>query len=55
MLIDTDVLVYRVDARFPDLWACAEVNGVTELLSEDFEHGRLYGTVRVTNPVAVLD
>ena len=32
------------------LWACAEVNGITELLSEDFSHGRLYGTVRVTNP-----
>ncbi|WP_419930843.1 PIN domain-containing protein [Candidatus Poriferisodalis sp.] len=36
------------------LWACAEVNGITELLSEDFEHGRLYGTVRVTNPFAEL-
>ena len=32
------------------LWACAEVNGIAELLSEDFEHDRLYGTVRVTNP-----
>ena len=32
------------------LWACAEVNGITELLSEDFEHGRVYGTVMVTNP-----
>ena len=32
------------------LWAYAEHYGVTELLSEDFEHGRKYGTVRVRNP-----
>lgn len=24
--------------------------GLAELLSEDFEHGRLYGTVRAVNP-----
>ncbi len=27
------------------LWAYAEVHGVAELLSEDFQHGRMYGTV----------
>jgi predicted nucleic acid-binding protein len=32
------------------LWAYAEVNGVPEILSEDFEHGRHYGRVRVVNP-----
>jgi len=32
------------------LWAYAEANGVEEILSEDFEHGRHYGTVRVANP-----
>ncbi len=32
------------------LWAYAEVYGLPELLSEDFQHGRLYGTVRVRNP-----
>ncbi len=32
------------------LWAYAEVYGVPEILSEDFQHGRLYGTVRVRNP-----
>lgn len=32
------------------LWAYAEVNGIDELLSEDFQHGRLYGTVTVRNP-----
>lgn len=32
------------------LWAYAEVHGVPEILSEDFQHGRMYGTVRVRNP-----
>jgi predicted nucleic acid-binding protein len=32
------------------LWAYAEHYGLPELLSEDFEHGRRYGTVRVRNP-----
>jgi predicted nucleic acid-binding protein len=32
------------------LWAYAEYYGLDDLLSEDFEHGRLYGSVRVINP-----
>ena len=32
------------------LWAYAECNGLAELLSEDFQHGRWYGTVQVRNP-----
>ena len=32
------------------LWAYAEVHGIPELLSEDFQDGRLYGTVTVRNP-----
>ena len=32
------------------LWAYAEHYGLTELLSEDFQHDRLYGTVRIVNP-----
>jgi predicted nucleic acid-binding protein len=32
------------------LWAYAEHYGLSELLSEDFEHGRVYGAVRVTDP-----
>lgn len=32
------------------LWAYAEVYGVAEILSEDFQHGRLYGSVTVRNP-----
>ncbi|MGI8430180.1 MAG: PIN domain-containing protein [Solirubrobacteraceae bacterium] len=32
------------------LWAYAERFGLPTLLSEDFQHGRLYGTVQVANP-----
>jgi predicted nucleic acid-binding protein len=32
------------------LWAYAEYHGLAELLSEDFQHDRLYGTVRAVNP-----
>jgi predicted nucleic acid-binding protein len=34
------------------LWAYAEHYGLRLLLSEDFEHERLYGTVRTINPFA---
>jgi predicted nucleic acid-binding protein len=37
------------------LWAYAEVYGVDEILSEDFTHGRHYGTVRVVNPFLNAD
>ena len=32
------------------LLAYADVNGLPEILSEDFQHGRIYGTVRTINP-----
>ena len=32
------------------LWAYAEHYGLEELWSEDFQHDRLYGTVRAVNP-----
>ena len=32
------------------LWAYADVHGIEELISEDFQHGRMYGTVTVRNP-----
>lgn len=32
------------------LWAYAEVYGISEILSEGFEHGRHYGRVRVIDP-----
>ena len=35
------------------LWAYAEYYGLSDLISEDFEHGRLYGSVRIRNPFRV--
>jgi predicted nucleic acid-binding protein len=32
------------------LWAYAQRFGMSEILSEDFQHSRLYGTVRALNP-----
>ena len=32
------------------LWAYAEAHGIATLLSEDFQHGRMYGTVMAQNP-----
>ncbi|REK03719.1 MAG: PIN domain-containing protein [Acidobacteria bacterium] len=36
------------------LWAYAEANGVPEILSEEFEHGRYYGAVRLVDPFVSL-
>jgi predicted nucleic acid-binding protein len=41
---------YRLSWFDAHMWAYAEYYGLEELLSEDFQHGRLYGTVRVVNP-----
>jgi predicted nucleic acid-binding protein len=41
---------YQLSWYDAHLWAYAEHYGVSEILSEDFEDGRLYGTVRVKNP-----
>lgn len=32
------------------MWAYAEVFGLTTILSEDFQHDRMYGRVRAVNP-----
>jgi len=32
------------------MWAYAEYFGLSTLFSEDFQHGRLYGSVQITNP-----
>jgi predicted nucleic acid-binding protein len=32
------------------LWAYADYYGLNELISEDFQHDRLYGSVRAVNP-----
>lgn len=34
------------------LWAYADSRGIAEILSEDFQTGRTYGTVRIVNPFA---
>ena len=44
------VSVYQLSWFDAHLWAYAEVNGLDEILSEDFEHGRHYGSVRVVDP-----
>lgn len=41
---------YRLSWFDAHLWAYAEHYGLAELVSEDFEHDRLYGAVRVVNP-----
>ena len=41
---------YRLQWYDAHLWAYAETYGLSELLSEDFQHDRMYGTVRAINP-----
>jgi predicted nucleic acid-binding protein len=41
---------YRLAWFDAHLWAYAEVHGLPEIVSEDFEHGRHYGSVRVVDP-----
>lgn len=41
---------YRLSWLDAHLWAYAEHFGLSEIYSEDFQHDRRYGTVRVVNP-----
>ena len=41
---------YQISWFDAHLWAFAEFYGLGDLYSEDFQHGRLYGTVRMVNP-----
>lgn len=41
---------YQLNWFDAHLWAYAEHYGLPEILSEDFQHDRHYGTVRVVNP-----
>jgi len=41
---------YQLSWLDAHMWAYAEYYGLPELLTEDFEHDRLYGTVRVIDP-----
>lgn len=42
--------LYQLSWFDAHLLAYAETFGVPEILSEDFEHGRIYGSVRIVNP-----
>jgi predicted nucleic acid-binding protein len=41
---------YRLSWFDAHVWAYAEYYGLGELISEDFQDGRMYGTVRAVNP-----
>jgi predicted nucleic acid-binding protein len=43
---------YRISWFDAHLWAYAEDRGIRTLWSEDLEHGRLYGNVKVLDPFA---
>jgi predicted nucleic acid-binding protein len=45
---------YQLNWFDAHLWSYAEHYGLAEILSEDFQHDRLYGTVRVVNPFVGL-
>ena len=41
---------YQLSWFDANLWAYAEHFGLNEILTEDFQHGRLYGSVKAKNP-----
>jgi predicted nucleic acid-binding protein len=41
---------YQLNWYDAHLWSYAEHFGLSEIWSEDFQHDRLYGTVRAVNP-----
>lgn len=41
---------YQLNWFYAHLWSYAEHYGLPVILSEDLQHDRLYGTVRVVNP-----
>lgn len=42
--------LYQLPWYDAHLWAYAEHYGIPEIVSEDFAHGRRYGTVKIVNP-----
>ena len=46
---------YQLSWFDANLWAYAEYFGLQELVSEDYQHDRFYGTVRAVNPFLALD
>jgi predicted nucleic acid-binding protein len=47
-------LAYQLNWFDAHIWSYAEHYGLAEILTEDLQHDRLYGTVRVVNPFASL-
>ena len=45
---------YQLNWFDAHIWAYAEHFGLPEILSEDLQHDRLYGSVRVVNPFVAL-
>ena len=41
---------FRIPWCDAHMWAYAEHYGMEEIVSQDFEHGRLFGSVRIRNP-----
>jgi predicted nucleic acid-binding protein len=41
---------YQLNWFDAHMWSYAEYYGLSELITEDLQHDRLYGTVRVVNP-----
>lgn len=46
------VAAYQLSWFDAHMWAYAERFNLDRLVSEDFQHGRMYGTVQVSNPFA---
>jgi predicted nucleic acid-binding protein len=49
------IATYQLSWFDAHMWPYAERFGLDQLLSEDFQHGRMYDTVEVTNPFAPAD
>ena len=45
---------YQLNWFDAHLWAYAEHYGLSEIFTEDLQHDRFYGTVRVVNPFVDL-
>ena len=41
---------YQLNWFDAQIWSYAEFYGLSQILTEDFQHNRVYGTVRMTNP-----
>jgi predicted nucleic acid-binding protein len=41
---------YQMSSFDAHIWSYAEHHGLAEIFTEDLQHDRLYGTVRIVNP-----